>query len=84
MTALIAARPTRALRQQLRKAYSKDLWVHLPLATLSLEESRQYFQASKHGDEIDEDMVERIWLLSDGRCRPSRAISQTLSCPMRR
>jgi hypothetical protein len=66
-TVLVAARPTRALRQQLESAYSGELWVHLPLDTLSLQETRQYFQASEYGREFEEGMVERIWLLTYGR-----------------
>jgi tetratricopeptide (TPR) repeat protein len=66
-TAVIAARPTRALREQLEGAYSEGLWTYLSLITLSLEEARQYFRASEYGREVDEEMVERIWLLSDGR-----------------
>ncbi|MDY7079881.1 MAG: tetratricopeptide repeat protein, partial [Chloroflexota bacterium] len=65
-TALVAARPTHNLRQQLESA-CKDLCVSLPLKTLSLEETSQYFQASEYGKEIEEEMVERIWLLADGR-----------------
>jgi len=66
VTALVAARPTRTLRQQLEKA-CPDLWQFVPLDTLSLDETREYFRASEFGQEIDEEMVERIWLLTDGR-----------------
>jgi tetratricopeptide (TPR) repeat protein len=66
-TALIAARPTRTLYRQLESAYSKDLWVSVPLEALSLDETGQYFRASEYGREIEEEMVERVWLLTNGR-----------------
>jgi hypothetical protein len=67
VTALVAARPTRALRQQLERAYPSEQWRFVLINTLSLEETRKFFRASQLGPEIDEDMVERIWLLTDGR-----------------
>jgi hypothetical protein len=67
VTALVAARPTRALRRQLEEAYPSHLWRFVPLDTLSLDETREYFRASRFGQEIDEEMVERMWLLTGGR-----------------
>lgn len=66
-TALIAARPTQKLRLQLEDAYSEDLWQYLPLGILSLDDAVQYFQTSGYGRRIDEEMIERIWLLTNGR-----------------
>nr|HID14623.1 tetratricopeptide repeat protein [Anaerolineae bacterium] len=67
VTALVAARPTRILQRQLEEAYPSHLWRFVPLDTLSLDETREYFRASPFGQEIDEEMVERMWLLTDGR-----------------
>lgn len=66
-TALVAARPTRFLRRSLERAFSPSLWRFIPLDTLDLEETREYFLSSRFGQEIDEEMVERIWLLTGGR-----------------
>jgi len=66
-TALVAARPTRILRRRLKEAYGEDLWMCVSLEPLSLEEAYQYFQASEYGREIEKEMVERIWLLTNGR-----------------
>ncbi|HEY88852.1 MAG TPA: ATP-binding protein [Thermoflexia bacterium] len=66
-TAIIAARPTRKLCGQLKSAYEDGNWLLFQLDTLSLGETRRYFEISPYGEQIDEEMVERIWLLSDGR-----------------
>lgn len=66
-TALIAARPTRFLHQQLKSAYGEEMWQDISLDALPWEEALEYFRASEYGREIDEEMVKRIWLLTGGR-----------------
>lgn len=66
-TLLIAGRPTRTryLYHQLGKAEEQPLL--LSLDTLSHEETRAYFEASEYGQGEDEETIERVWLLSNGR-----------------
>lgn len=66
-TAIIAARPTLALHRELKEAYDERQWLDLPLNTLSLKETYEYFYASEYGRTIDEEMIHRIWLLTGGR-----------------
>ncbi len=66
-TALIAGRPTHTLYNDLQRVYSEDKWLYLRLETLSLEESHEYFKASVYGSDVDEETIERIWLLTNGR-----------------
>ncbi|MBN1486170.1 MAG: ATP-binding protein [Anaerolineae bacterium] len=69
VTALITARPrlTAGLQERLKAAYADNLWIYVPLNALSLEDTRTYFNSSSYGSQIDNVMIERIWLLTGGR-----------------
>jgi len=66
-TLLIAGRPTRTLKRSLKSKYTEDEWIDLKLDSLSLDEAKKYFEASQYNKPLDDEMVERIWLLTNGR-----------------
>jgi tetratricopeptide (TPR) repeat protein len=66
-TAVIASRPSPRLKRQLQKSYPDEEWADVPLDHLSLNETQDYFQKSEYGHAVDHEMVERIWILTDGR-----------------
>jgi tetratricopeptide (TPR) repeat protein len=67
---IIASRPDEDLRERLGRAYGENLrWVEL--GGLNLEETKEYFrQAGDFGIQVlgsSSEMVEKVWLLSDGK-----------------
>lgn len=65
-TTVIACRKSHYLHAAIQEAFSNQS-VMICLQTLSLEDIKKYFQQFVEAKDVDDEMIERIWLLTDGR-----------------